>query len=127
MREVELPQVYMVAVTRLHGDGLQRYLEDIGSPDWQPDPEVSDGENLIEVAGRMCYRSWQPYDPEKPIATNPNLTMVREGNREYIGNVLNHKHGSILEHVDVSFIFKDVSRVLTHELVRHRAGMGYSQ
>jgi thymidylate synthase (FAD) len=33
----------------------------------------------------------------------------------------------VFEHVYVTFIFHNVSRVFTHELVRHRAGAGYSQ
>ena len=127
MHTIERPKVYLVAKTMLAGDGLQAYLQDIGSPDWRPDPEVSDGENLIEAAGRMCYRSWQPYDPEKPEASNPNVGRVRKGNRGYLANVLGHGHGSILEHANLTFIIRGVSRVVTHELVRHRAGMAFSQ
>lgn len=127
MRQIDRPKVYLVARTMLEADGLAAYLKDIGSPEWQADPNVADGENLIEAAGRMCYRSWQPYDPEKPEATNPNVTNVRRGNASYIANVLKSGHGSILEHVSMSFICRNVSRVFTHELVRHRAGMAYSQ
>lgn len=127
MRPIETPKVYLVAKTMLVSEGLEAYLLDIGSPDWNVDTDVSDGENLIEAAGRMCYRSWQAYDPEKPEASNPNVGKVREGNAGYIGNVLKAGHGSILEHVSMSFICRGVSRVLTHELVRHRAGMAYSQ
>ncbi|MCF8036715.1 MAG: FAD-dependent thymidylate synthase [Desulfobacteraceae bacterium] len=127
MREIESPRVYLVAKTMLVPEGLNAYLQDIGSPDWQIDPSVSDGENLVEAAGRMCYRSWQPYDPEKPEASNPNVTNVRRGNARYIANVLKSGHGSVLEHVNATFICRNVSRVFTHELVRHRAGMAYSQ
>jgi len=127
MRDIPSPAVYLVAKTCLVPEGLDAYLRDIGSPDWAPAPDVSDGENLVEAAGRMCYRSWQAYDVDRPEATNPNVTRVREGNESYIGNVLRHAHGSILEHVNLTFIFRDVSRVVTHELVRHRAGMAYSQ
>ena len=127
MRQIDRPTVYLVARTMLDHDGLSAYLQDIGNPDWQADPAVSDGENLIEAAGRMCYRSWQPYDPEKPEASNPNVTNVRRGNTAYIGNVLKSGHGSILEHVNLTFICRNISRAFTHELVRHRAGMAYSQ
>jgi len=127
MRIVDSPESYLVVITSLNDIGLNSYLDDIGDPDWDPDISVSDGENLIEAAGRMCYRSWQAYDPAKPLATNPNVKKVREGNRDYIANVLKHKHGSILEHVSASFILKDVSRVLTHEITRHRAGTAFSQ
>ncbi len=127
MRVSVQPKVYLVARTSLDREGLSSFLRDIGDPRWRPDPAVSDGENLIEAAGRLCYRSWQPYDPEKPDATNPNVSKVREGSESYIGHVLEAGHGSVLEHVTMSFICSGVSRVFTHELVRHRAGMAYSQ
>ncbi len=127
MHIIDKPAVYLVGKTTLCADGLAAFLADLGSPNWQTDPQVSDGENLIEVAGRMCYRSWQPYDPEKPAATNPNVGKIRTGNRDYLANVLAHAHGSILEHVNLTFICRGVSRVVTHELVRHRAGMAFSQ
>ena len=127
MKIIEQPKVYLVAKTQLVQEGLDAYLNDIGNPDWEPEPGVSDGENLVEAAGRICYRSWQPYDPEKPEATNPNVSQVRRGNERYLANVLKSGHGSILEHVNMTFICRHVSRVFTHELVRHRAGMAYSQ
>lgn len=127
MRTIDEPRVYLVAKTAVCRDGLDAFLADIGGPAWAPDPEVSDGENLIEAAGRLCYRSWQAYDPEKPLATNPNVTRVREGNARYLRNILESGHGSVLEHVSMTFLCWGVSRVFTHELVRHRAGMAYSQ
>jgi thymidylate synthase (FAD) len=36
-------------------------------------------------------------------------------------------HGSVLEHAVFNFIITGVSRSFTHELIRHRAGFGYSQ
>ena len=127
MRIVPEPRVYLVAKTELVPGGLEAYLEDIGSPDWRPDPQVSGSENLVEAAGRICYRSWQAFDPEKPRATNPNVSRVRSGNRAYLENILSSGHGSVLEHASATFLLSGVSRVLTHELVRHRAGMAYSQ
>jgi thymidylate synthase (FAD) len=41
--------------------------------------------------------------------------------------VLAHAHGSVFEHAGMTFIMRDVSRVFTHEIVRHRAGMAFSQ
>jgi len=101
MKTINLPKVYLIAKTALCGNGLSEYLKDIGNPDWAPDNEVSDGENLIEAAGRMCYRSWQAYDPNKPEATNLNVTRVREGNKSYIGNVLKSGHGCYDEETEV--------------------------
>lgn len=115
----------MVAQTMMAD--LEHYLMDIGSPEWKPDSEVSDAENLVEALGRVCYRSWEPANPEKPDATNPNVTRVRKGNEPYLGHVLKVGHGSILEHANITFLIKDVSRIFTHEQVRHRAGWAYSQ
>jgi thymidylate synthase (FAD) len=36
-------------------------------------------------------------------------------------------HGSVLEHAVWNFLITGISRSLTHELVRHRAGTGFSQ
>lgn len=70
-------------------------------------------ELLVETAGRLCYMSFN----------NP-----RPGGTEaYMENILKSKHGSVLEHSVWNFIFTGISRSLTHELVRHRAGFGYSQ
>jgi thymidylate synthase (FAD) len=65
------------------------------------------------VMGRGCYRSFQP-------GMNKNVTKIREGNAPYTKNILATRHGSVVEHASDSYIFLDVSRVLTHELVRHR-------
>ena len=121
-----VPQVYLVAKTEMCGGGMARYLSDIGADEWDTD-SPSSGERLVEAAGRMCYRSWLPWDPERPLASNPNVSKVREGNDVYLGHILEVGHGSILEHVNMTFICRDVSRVFTHELVRHRAGWAYSQ
>ncbi len=70
--------------------------------------------------GRLCYRSFEP-------GMNPNVTRVRQGNAAYLRNIINVGHGSVVEHPVLNFIFADVSRVVTHELVRHRAGTAMSQ
>jgi thymidylate synthase (FAD) len=124
MRAVE-PEVFLVART---GDlELSQYLQSIGSPEWSADDNVSDAENLVEAAGRMCYRSWEPFNSNKKDATNPNVTRVRKGNAAYLEHILESGHGSCLEHASMTFVLKDVSRVVTHELVRHHAGCAYSQ
>jgi thymidylate synthase (FAD) len=113
------PKVFFIAETKVVDRGMQLFLDHVGAGDWKTDAP-SDAERLAEVAGRSCYRS---FDPD----LNPNLTEVREGNQPYVANILQKKHGSVLEHSSVTFAFCDVSRVFTHELVRHRAGMAYSQ
>src|SRR5215208_4545667 len=47
--------------------------------------------------------------------------------RDYLVNILKQGHGSVLEHANYSLLLEGISRSLTHELVRHRAGFAYSQ
>lgn len=112
------PHVQLVAETRLVQEGLQNYLNEVGAPTYWPKGH-SDGESLVEVEGRMCYRSFE-------VGLNPNVTRIRKDHDEYIANILKSGHGSVLEHGTVSFIIT-CSRIATHELVRHRAGAAYSQ
>jgi thymidylate synthase (FAD) len=117
------PEVFLIAQPALDVTEFERYLDEIGVTD--PGRVVdglplSDGEALVMVGGKLCYRSWEP-------GLNANVTKIRENPEEYLGNILNSGHGSVLEHANYSFILHNVSRVLTHELVRHRVGMAYSQ
>jgi thymidylate synthase (FAD) len=116
------PKYYLIADPSDTGE-LERFLKDQGIA-WRPDPSVSFTENLMEFAGRLCYESWQTEDGD---FLNLNLTRIREGNKEYLGNIIKQKHGSVFEHGGLVVLFSDVSRVFTHELVRHRAGCGFSQ
>ena len=113
------PKVFLVGETRVIEEGLQAYLKHVGAPEWTTDAP-SDSERLTEVMGRLCYRSFKP-------GLNPNVTRVREGNDTYLSHIMEVGHGSVIEHAVINFIFADVSRVFTHELVRHRAGSAFSQ
>ena len=75
--------------------------------------ESTDGEKLAEFAGRLCYMS-----QKNPASRNT---------REYLENIKKQGHGSVLEHATYSLLLEGVSRSLTHEFVRHRAGFAYSQ
>lgn len=117
------PVVIKLAETRLDPDGVQQLAEFYGAQDWLSRArrlQPNDSEFLIELAGRACYRSFG-------VGLNPNVTKVRDNPRDYINNVLEKGDGSILEHSTVTFAFLNVSRVFTHELVRHRAGTAMSQ
>lgn len=113
------PRVFLIGETRIDQQGLQAYLDHVGAPNWTSDAP-SDAEKICEVYGRVCYRSFEP-------GLNPNVTRVRQGNAPYISHIVDVGHGSVLEHASLNFIFADVSRVFTHELVRHRAGVAISQ
>ena len=97
----------------------------LGHPDlsWQSDSE-NDSQQLIEFAGRLCYLS---FGKDVRVIGGHKTIQGRTTNKEYIANLLEVKHGSVLEHAVFTFLFEDISRALTHELVRHRAGFGYSQ
>ena len=101
MRETT-PSIHLIARPSIDIAGMREYLEDVGG------------------AGRVCYRSWEP-------GLNRNVTRVRDDQREYLENLLRSLHGSVLEHANYTFAFRNVSRVFTHELVRHRAGSAFSQ
>lgn len=124
MKTVE-PKVFLIGKTIINEDstidedGLQDFLEHIGVPNWDTDAPT-DGEKLMEVYGRLCYNSFAP-------GLNPNVTKVRQGNASYIDHLFDSKHGSVAEHIWLNFILADVSRVFTHELVRHRVGVAISQ
>ena len=75
--------------------------------------EASDGERLAEYAGRLCYMSQH----------NP----IRRTTAEYLENIKKQGHGSVLEHSVYVLLIEGISRSCSHELVRHRAGFGYSQ
>ena len=113
------PRVFLIGETKAIEEGLQAYLEHIGAPRWGTDAP-SEAERLCEVFGRLCYRSFEP-------GLNPNVTRVRQGNEKYMKHLIEVGHGSVLEHAVLNFVFADVSRVFTHELVRHRAGTAMSQ
>jgi thymidylate synthase (FAD) len=74
---------------------------------------ASDGERLAEFAGRLCYMSQR----------NP----AKRPTGEYLENIKKQGHGSVLEHANYSLLLEGISRSLTHEFVRHRAGFSYSQ
>ncbi len=120
---IETPSVYLIASPRIHWPEMQQYLDVVGGADWMKrtlNNDVTDAEVLCEFMGRNCYRSWEP-------GLNANVSKIRTDSTEYLRNVLKVGHGSVFEHAQYSFMFHNVTRVFTHELVRHRAGVAISQ
>ena len=66
-----------------------------------PDPE-----RIIEIAARTCYQSGDKMVPEKIGQLLPKLMAMG--------------HESPFEHAYATFGLADVSRAMTHQLVRHR-------
>jgi thymidylate synthase (FAD) len=106
------PKVYLVGRQTVNDQALSEFLADHEVSQWSTDTDVA-GEKLIEVAGRLCYMSFAKPRPG--------------GNAAYIEHILEVGHGSVLEHSVYNLIITGVSRSFTHELIRHRAGFGYSQ
>ena len=104
------PRVYVVGRQSVVNEEVHRFLADEGLM-FTTDTEAA-SEVLSEIAGRTCYMSFG---------------KGRKSNKEYLDNILTSKHGSVLEHAVWCLLITGVSRALTHELVRHRAGFGYSQ
>jgi thymidylate synthase (FAD) len=120
------PEVFLLARPSIDIEGMHAYLRDVGGESWlerrleEADDGPNGGELIVEFGGRACYRSWEP-------GLNANVTRVRTDQREYFANILRSAHGSVLEHANYSLAFRNVSRVFTHELIRHRAGSAFSQ
>ena len=117
------PQVYLVSAPVLDYEEIEEYLKEVGGESWLErmyKEGDDDPQNLVEFAGRFCYRSWEP-------GLNPNVTRVRTEQKDYLDNILASQHGSVLEHAQFTFALHNVSRVFTHEAVRHRVGTAISQ
>ncbi len=65
-----------------------------------------DAERIIEIAARTCYQSGDKMVPEKLGELLPKLIAMG--------------HESPFEHAYATFRIRDVSRAMTHQLVRHR-------
>lgn len=74
-----------------------------------------DGATLVKFAGQLCYMSFG----EKRSRSSKTV--------EYLEHIRESKHGSVYEHASYSFLLYGIDRAVTHEIVRHRAGFGFSQ
>ena len=75
--------------------------------DHTPDPE-----RAIATAARLCYA---------PVGAAELMeTMPEERVRSVLTTIMSSGHFSTLEHASYTFAIDGVSRVLTHQLVRHR-------
>ena len=114
MPHMKEPRVYLVSKPSVDWSQVAAFLEDEGLP---PVPDsIRAGRDassaVVEISARLCYMSFG---------------KGRRDIADFINNLLSSKDGSVFEHVNYGFVFTGVSRSLTHELVRHRAGFAYSQ
>ena len=95
---------------------LSGFPKDYNFEAYLKDPfDLPSAEKLTKVAGQTCYMSF-----------GAGRTWNKDAQR-YFDNIITSGHGSVLEHANFTFLIWGVSRSFTHELVRHRAGVGYSQ
>lgn len=111
MKIIRQPTIYLLGAQQVLEGELTQFLRDHGV-EWSSDSDEP-AEILTETAGRICYMSFAKPRPG--------------GNSAYLQHIKESSHGSVFEHAVWSILITGVSRSLTHELVRHRAGMGYSQ
>ena len=110
----EKPSIYLVTRPSVDWKSIAEFFEEENVPPIPDSVRAGDDESaaVIEIAARMCYMSYG---------------RGRRDITDFINNLLSSKDGSVFEHVNYGFIITGVSRSLTHELVRHRAGFAYSQ
>ena len=75
-------------------------------------------DHVIFTALSQCYNEHFDLEDLKKVPSDKINNIIK--------SVLNSGHDSVSEHVSFTFLVEDVSRVLTHQLVRHRIA-SYSQ
>ena len=73
---------------------------------------TSNPEMMVAVAARTCIRD-KSYEFLRDELTAQDVERI-------VTSVISKNHLNVLEHVDFTFSISGVSRVLTHQLVRHR-------
>ena len=125
MSKLVAPKVYFVGHTEINYAEIKRYLTESNNTDFLESMElaasqgISNAEILCSLFAKMCYKSLS-------LGQNKNVTRIRDIEDNLLG-CFKTGHGSIFEHISFNFIAADCSRIFTHELVRHRPGMAYSQ
>ncbi|MEP6755838.1 MAG: FAD-dependent thymidylate synthase [Chthonomonadales bacterium] len=116
---LKAPGVHLISKPATHMASLSEFLGGFDPalefPQYLNDPDkLEDSAQLCKLAGQVCYASFAP-----------KRTYNKDAER-YFANIKESGHGSVLEHANFSFLLYGVSRSMTHELVRHRAGFAFS-
>lgn len=125
MGHLVTPKVFQVGTTVIYWQGLREYLYQsnnmgfLNEIDRAQEEGLSEGEILTSFYAKLCYASLT-------LGKNENITQVR-GIKANLEGCHNQGHNSVWQHVSLNFVATNVSRVFTHELVRHRAGSAFSQ
>jgi thymidylate synthase (FAD) len=79
---------------------------------------------LIYTACRTCYSE---LEPEEIFRRAVDGDVATDKQQKLIQSVIESGHGSTIEHIVFTFAITGVSRTLSHQLVRHRAGVAFDQ
>jgi thymidylate synthase (FAD) len=79
---------------------------------------------LVYTACRTCYSELEP-DEIFRRAVDGEIDQVKM--QKLIAGVIESGHGSTIDHIVFTFGISGVSRTLSHQLVRHRAGVAFDQ
>jgi thymidylate synthase (FAD) len=79
---------------------------------------------LVYTACRTCYSE---LDPQEIFRRAVDGEVAPASMQRLITNVVESGHGSTIEHIVFTFALSGVSRTLSHQLVRHRAGVAFDQ
>lgn len=114
------PGVVVLAAPDVRLWGLHRFLRNL-HPDFEDylaDPKpagMGPCEELAKFMGQLCY-----------LSLGPKRTKNAQI-QEYLDHIKSEGHGSVLEHASITMLLYGIDRAVTHEVVRHRAGWGFSQ
>lgn len=119
------PRTYLIGVSEADLTSITRYLHDTGQEEFLEDIQkasslgISSGEIMCSMFAKLCYASLV-------VGKNANVSKTRDIDANIRG-CFDTGHSSVFEHCQLNFLTTNCSRVLTHELVRHRVGMAFSQ
>lgn len=109
------PNLFVVSRPTFDRQNFSSFLEQ-NELSWADTDTATDAERIVEISGRLCYLSF-----------TDDTSKIRHPTKNYIENLINKGHESVLEHANWTFFLTNVSRAFTHQLVRHRVGFSYSQ
>lgn len=114
------PGVVLINQPRVHLAGLGGFLagfdESLDFMQYLDDEEPKErAGHLVKLCGQLCYLSFGP-------KRSKNVDLLK-----YLDHIKQSGHGSVLEHPSYTFLIYGIDRSVTHELVRHRVGVAYSQ
>ncbi len=84
---------------------------------WPSDAWLTEGASgpdlLCEASGRVCYDSYE----------NPRPG----GNEAYLARIRDQHHGEVIEHAVFTFLVRGMSRIMSQQFTRYRAGWSFCQ